>query len=83
MKKTKKTTTKKKVVKNSYTRATKSMPHMINGSYILHVGFNKEKGGVKVLKALEAFMEDYGLETKGPACRVIIKRFLRDNGYLK
>ena len=82
MKKTKKTA-KKKVVQNTYTRATKSMPHMINGSYILHVGFNKEKGGIKVLKALEAFMDDYGLETKGPACRVIIKRFLRDNGYLK
>ena len=83
-----KKTTKKNTVKRtsrqpSYKKATKTMPHMINDSYVLHVTFSKKHGGEDVIKGIEKFMVDYDLETKGPAARVIIKRFLRQNGYLK
>ena len=83
-----KKTTKKNTVKKSsrqpvYRKATKTMPHMINDSYVLHVTFSKKHGGLEVIKGIEQFMKDYDLETRGPAARVIIKRFLRENGYLK
>ncbi len=80
---TKKNTAKKSSHQPTYRKATKTMPHMINDSYVLHVTFSKKHEGTQVIKAIEKFMKDYDLETRGPAGRVIIKRFLTENGYLK
>lgn len=80
-KKTTKKTGKKVTITYSqpvYKKATKNMPPMMGNKYIFTLSCDAD-----LVKALHSFQKDFDMESRAVAARVALKRFLRDEGYLK
>jgi hypothetical protein len=89
---TAKKTTRKKTVKKSvkgnrtftitynppeYTKATKTLPPKIGKKHIFSISCDAD-----LIRAIHAFQKDYDMGSRSVACRVALKRFLKEEGYL-
>lgn len=61
-----------------YTKATKTMPPKIGKKHVFSVSCDAD-----LVKAIRAFQNDYDMGSRSVACRVALKRFLKEEGYLK
>jgi len=61
-----------------YTKATKTMPPKIGKKHVFTISCDSE-----IVKAINAFQNDYDIGSRSVACRVALKRFLKEEGYLK
>ena len=61
-----------------YKKATKTMPPMMGNKYIFTLSCDGD-----LVRAIHAFQKDFDMESRAIAARVALKRFLREEGYLK